>query len=82
MSKEWIRKLVTPEDEPKVEAWLERRGIPFEVGVRGKKMFVDADFSVFKNDVKRTYYEEIYENFIEKIRGGKIAKNKGGMKNE
>lgn len=73
-----IRKLVAPEDEPKVEAWLERRGIHFEVGVRGKKMFVDADFGACTDIKKRAYLEEIYESFIRKIPGGKIAKNKGG----
>ena len=77
-TKEWNRKSVPPEKEPQVEAWLERRGIPFEVCISGKKMFVYADFGACTDVKKRAYLEAIYENFIQKIRGGKNRKNKGG----
>ena len=68
-----IRYLVSPENEPKAEAWLEKRGIQFEVGVarRGGKLAVSADFGAIENLKERARLEAMYADLIKRLNGGK-----------
>lgn len=67
-----IRYTVPAEHEPKVESWLERRGIPFEVstGSRKGKLVVHADFGAIADLKERARLEEMLGTMIQKIKGG------------
>lgn len=67
-----IRYTVPAEIEPRIESWLERREIPFEVSTSGRKgkLVVHADFGVIADLKERARLEEMLGTMIQKIKGG------------
>lgn len=71
-----VKYRIPTEYEPRIESWLEQRGIPFEVSVpvRGKGLFVFVDFNACKDPRRRKVLEEMFQRQLQKIhadRGGK-----------
>ena len=58
------------EHEPRMEAWLDRREIPYEVAVSKKpgRLIIFVDFQ------GQERYREMFENQMRKIPGGRILK--------
>lgn len=69
---------VPAEAEPKLEAWLDRRDIHFEVAPsRAGRLVVIATFDTIGDERERLRLEGMYKGLVLKIPGGKILKNKG-----
>ena len=68
------RYAVPSEHEPRLEAWLDRREIHYEVAVSKKpgRLIILVDFT------NQERYRDMFENQVRKIPGGKILKKQGG----
>ena len=75
-----IRYGIPMEYEPRMEAWLEKRGIPFEVcsSRKPERLVMMVQFEACTDVKEQNRIREMFENQIRKIPGGKILKNKGG----
>ena len=76
-----IRCSVPADQEPKLEGWLDRRDIPFEVSPsKAGRLIVHANFGACTDGKERKRLEGMYRGVVLKIPEGRILKNKGDAK--